>query len=125
MSESDLKNFETSLKKDQWLTMYQTSGTELKIKSSEIKCYEVLESSVGLATNKGEMTLVRLAEIIGVHPVSVSRLASSGKIPVITTKGTRRKHSRATIETALALRENMIKLGRSVPSVEKLKEYFK
>ncbi|MBC7457488.1 MAG: hypothetical protein H7235_04370 [Bdellovibrionaceae bacterium] len=125
MTESDVLAFEVSLKKDQWLCYPQTSGIELKIKSSEIKCYETLNGSSLQTTKKGEMTLVRLAELMSVHPVTVSRMATSGKIPVIQTKGARRTHSRATLESALALRENLIKLGRQAPSVEKIKEQFK
>ena len=125
MTELDLEQFEADLKKEQWLALHQVSGVELKIKSSEVKCYEALVGSSLQTVGKGEMTLVALSELMGVHPVTVSRLATSGKIPVATTKGARRKHSRATLETALALRENLVKLGRDVPSVETIKNEFK
>lgn len=125
MTNKDIAQFKSNLTKNKWITLTLPGESELNIKSSEINCYEIIEGSLQKQVGKGQMTLVGLAQLMGVHPVTVSKLASSGKIPVMSVQAARRKHSRATLDTALALRENLVKLGRSVPSVEKIKEEFK
>ncbi len=124
MAESDIETFKKDLKKEKWLTMTLPGENELNIHSSEIKCFEIIQGPMQRQLIKGQMTLIRLSQIMNVHPVTVSKMAAKGKIPVVSAQTARRKHSRATLETALALRENLVKLGRSVPSVEKIKEEF-
>ncbi len=107
-----------------WIDLPVSKGHTLHVKSENIMGYEFTTLGSGNGVQDGLMRINALAEKFGVHPVSLSRLISKGKIPAVSSEGKKRKHSQANIDTALALRDWMLKQNKDTLSEIEIKKMF-
>lgn len=125
MTQKKASELASSLRsKSSWIDLPISKLQSLHLKSENIMGYEFSAQSVIANARNGLMNLTTLADTFGMHHVSVSRLISEGKIPAISSGGKKRKHSKANLETALALRDHLISQNREAPTEAEIKKLF-